>query len=133
VDLPGTTSAGVAPPQSATNCLLAPSDRARAWLAAPGLWHRREPVVRRHDETGAHAARSTSAREAGDHLGTFQVLAQPRLCLTGHDLRGRCERGQYAVAPALPACRPGCDTARGDRTRGALPGTDVWRRIWAIQ
>src|SRR5918994_5956380 len=110
-------------PRTMTRPRMAP---ARRRGAAPGL-------VRVGHAPGRHAYQSLQAGPAHSHGRPLSLHPQPRIPGHDADLRGHRQPGERAVGHPSSAGSAVGDPAWGQRTRGALPGGEVRRRIPELQ
>src|SRR5215207_3729604 len=124
---------GVGSGQKVSRPLLASWGGACPRMAPCGRWDGAHHVVHSDNALRRHYTRRQQARIQPRAGRAVPLHPQPRLPLSGDDLRWDSHSSERFVGHPLLAVGAACDPARANRARGALSGTHLRRGVPSIQ
>src|SRR5215218_7682254 len=124
---------GVGPGQKVSRPLLASRGGARPRMAACGRWDGARHVVRSDNARRRHYAARRQARIKPRPGRAVPLQPQPRLPLSGDDLRRDSHSSERSVGHLLVAVAAAYDPAQANRARGTLSGTHLRRGVPGLQ
>src|SRR5215211_6088007 len=124
---------GVGSGQKVTRPLLASWGGARPRMVACGRWDGAHHLVHSDNARRRHYTRRQQARIQPRPGRAVLLQPQPRLPLSGDDLRRDSHTSERFVGHPLLAVAAACDPARANRARGTLSGTHLWRGVPSLQ